>query len=84
MAEPRALPPHAVLLWCTNCATPAKFILPHVTIAAGALFRTRSFIPCGRCGGLDFQNAKRPILTTSDRRFLQSMRIAPSWAETVT
>jgi hypothetical protein len=84
MPKPRALPPHGVLLWCANCATPATFILPHVTLAAGALFRTRSVMPCERCGGLDFQNAKRPILTSSDRRFLQSMRIAQSWAETVT
>jgi ribosomal protein S27AE len=78
------LPRHGIRLWCSNCATPATFILPHVILAPGSLFRTRSLSPCGRCGSVDFQNEKRVILTSADRRFLRSMRIAPSWAETVT
>jgi hypothetical protein len=77
------LPPHGVRLWCANCARPATFILPRVILQPGALFRTRAVLPCEGCGCLDFQNEKRVILTANDRRFLASMCIAPSWAETV-
>jgi hypothetical protein len=84
MREP-ILPPHEVaIFWCANCAAPAPFILTSRLIEPGVVFRTRRPQPCRRCGGLDMQTEKRVILTSDDRRFLKSLRILPTWAETVT
>lgn len=74
-----SLPRHGVRLWCANCATPATFILPHLVVQPGCVFRTRAILPCETCRGLDYQNSKRVILTASDRRFLRSQRIAVEW-----
>lgn len=78
-----SVPRHGVLLWCANCATAATFIIPNLTLAPGAAFRTRSVLPCEVCRCLDFENSKRVILTAADRRFLSSIRIAPSWGDGV-
>jgi len=77
------MPRHGVFLWCANCATPATFIIPHLSIAPGAPFSTRAIQPCEVCRGLDYQNSKRVIVTAADRRYLQSIRIAPSWGDVV-
>jgi len=68
-----------VRLWCSNCGEPATFVLHSHPPAAGSLFVTRAVQPCKRCRGLDYQNAKRVILTSSDRRFLRSLRISTDW-----
>lgn len=81
---PESMPRHGVRLWCSNCAAPATFILPHVIVAPGAVFRTRAIQPCEECRGFDYQNSKRVILTVADRRWLRSMRIDPSWGDVVT
>lgn len=66
----------AMTLWCASCARPIQIALPFAPVSNGVRFRTRLPRPCDGCGGLDYSNVKRVILTAADRRLLRTMEIA--------